>query len=151
MSGPLAGKVALITGEEKIVPPGARYSVCTVEAMPRETDAAFVAIDEVQDFSPLEVRVLLGCLDERQSITLAGDTQQHIVKDAGFTSWAAFFKDLGLEGTEVTTLEVNYRCTREIAAFATGVLGEYLGRVFDQTKQRPRFIVRERSDDEAAP
>src|SRR5690606_4917915 len=43
-----ADKVALITGEEKIVPPGARYSVCTVEAMPRETDAAFVAIDEVQ-------------------------------------------------------------------------------------------------------
>jgi len=43
-----AQKVALITGEEKIVPPGARYSVCTVEAMPRETDAAFVAIDEVQ-------------------------------------------------------------------------------------------------------
>ncbi|MEQ1943707.1 helicase-related protein [Mesorhizobium sp. VNQ89] len=43
-----AHRVALITGEEKIVPPGARYSVCTVEAMPRETDAAFVAIDEVQ-------------------------------------------------------------------------------------------------------
>lgn len=43
-----AHKVALITGEEKIVPPGAKYSVCTVEAMPRETDAAFVAIDEVQ-------------------------------------------------------------------------------------------------------
>ena len=43
-----ASKVALITGEEKIVPAGARYSVCTVEAMPRETDAAFVAIDEVQ-------------------------------------------------------------------------------------------------------
>src|SRR5690606_10921643 len=40
--------VALITAEEKIAPPGARYSVCTVEAMPRETDAAFVAIDEVQ-------------------------------------------------------------------------------------------------------
>ncbi|MCO6391210.1 helicase [Aliihoeflea aestuarii] len=43
-----AAKVALVTGEEKIVPAGARYSVCTVEAMPRETDAAFVAIDEVQ-------------------------------------------------------------------------------------------------------
>src|SRR3979409_2093188 len=40
-----AHKVALITGEEKIQPPGAKYSVCTVEAMPRETDAAFVAID----------------------------------------------------------------------------------------------------------
>src|SRR5690606_33145441 len=49
-----ADKVALITGEEKIVPPGARYSVCTVEAMPRETDAAFVAIDEVQLAGDLE-------------------------------------------------------------------------------------------------
>jgi ATP-dependent RNA helicase SUPV3L1/SUV3 len=47
-------KVALITGEEKIVPAGAKYSVCTVEAMPRETDAAFVAIDEVQLAGDLE-------------------------------------------------------------------------------------------------
>lgn len=47
-------KVALVTGEEKIVPAGARYSVCTVEAMPRETDAAFVAIDEVQLAADLE-------------------------------------------------------------------------------------------------
>ena len=46
--------VALVTGEEKIVPPHARYSVCTVEAMPRETDAAFVAIDEVQLAGDLE-------------------------------------------------------------------------------------------------
>lgn len=49
-----ADKVALVTGEEKIVPPGARYSVCTVEAMPRQTDAAFVAIDEVQLAADLE-------------------------------------------------------------------------------------------------
>ncbi|RFC67732.1 MULTISPECIES: helicase-related protein [Mesorhizobium] len=49
-----ANKVALITGEEKIQPVGAKYSVCTVEAMPRETDAAFVAIDEVQLAGDLE-------------------------------------------------------------------------------------------------
>jgi ATP-dependent RNA helicase SUPV3L1/SUV3 len=49
-----ANKVALVTGEEKIQPVGARYSVCTVEAMPRETDAAFVAIDEVQLAGDLE-------------------------------------------------------------------------------------------------
>ncbi|CAH2403414.1 helicase-related protein [Mesorhizobium escarrei] len=49
-----AHKVALITGEEKIQPEGARYSVCTVEAMPRETDAAFVAVDEVQLAGDLE-------------------------------------------------------------------------------------------------
>lgn len=40
--------VALITGEEKIKPERARYYVCTVEAMPREADVDFLAIDEVQ-------------------------------------------------------------------------------------------------------
>ncbi|QAZ43857.1 helicase-related protein [Mesorhizobium sp. Pch-S] len=49
-----ANKVALVTGEEKIQPAGARYSVHTVEALPRETDAAFVAIDEVQLAGDLE-------------------------------------------------------------------------------------------------
>jgi ATP-dependent RNA helicase SUPV3L1/SUV3 len=46
--------VALVTGEEKISPPKARFSVCTVEAMPRETNASFVAIDEVQLAGDLE-------------------------------------------------------------------------------------------------
>ena len=83
-----------------------------------------VAIDEVQDFSPIEVRVLLDCLDKRRSITLAGDTQQHITKDGGFTSWATFFTHLGLSGAEVSTLEVSYRCSREIAGFAYDLLGD---------------------------
>lgn len=43
-----APAVALITGEEKIKPPGARYWICTVEAMPRDIDVSFIAIDEVQ-------------------------------------------------------------------------------------------------------
>ena len=45
-----------------------------------------IAVDEVQDFSPLEVRVLMGCLDRHQSITLAGDTQQHVMQDAASTA-----------------------------------------------------------------
>ncbi len=40
--------VALVTGEEKIVPPAARYFLCTVEAMPVDRDVEFLAIDEVQ-------------------------------------------------------------------------------------------------------
>ncbi len=40
--------VALITGEEKIKPRSPRYWVCTVEAMPRDLDLGFVAIDEIQ-------------------------------------------------------------------------------------------------------
>jgi len=46
----LRGKasVALITGEEKIVPPRAVYFVCTVEAMPLTREVEFLAIDEIQ-------------------------------------------------------------------------------------------------------
>ena len=40
--------VALITGEEKIVPAGARWYSCTVEAMPLDRHAEFVAVDEIQ-------------------------------------------------------------------------------------------------------
>ncbi|MDP1965105.1 MAG: helicase-related protein [Reyranella sp.] len=43
-----AKQVALITGEEKISPPGARYFVCTVESMPVERPVSFLAVDEVQ-------------------------------------------------------------------------------------------------------
>ena len=40
--------VALVTGEEKIKPLNPRFWVCTVEAMPRDLDVAFLAVDEVQ-------------------------------------------------------------------------------------------------------
>ena len=40
--------VALITGEEKIVPPEAKWFACTVEAMPLDRRAEFVAVDEIQ-------------------------------------------------------------------------------------------------------
>jgi ATP-dependent RNA helicase SUPV3L1/SUV3 len=43
-----AEAVALVTGEEKIKPERPRYYVCTVEAMPRDADVDFLAIDEVQ-------------------------------------------------------------------------------------------------------
>ena len=40
--------VGLITGEEKIVPPNARWFACTVEAMPLDRRTEFVAVDEIQ-------------------------------------------------------------------------------------------------------
>ncbi len=83
-----------------------------------------LVIDEVQDFSPLEVRVLLDCLDSGRSATLAGDTAQHILQGTGFTSWERFFDDLGLEGTVVETLRVAYRSTHQIASFGLQLLGE---------------------------
>ena len=41
-------RVALITGEEKIIPPNAKYFLCTVESMPIDKQLDFVGIDEIQ-------------------------------------------------------------------------------------------------------
>jgi ATP-dependent RNA helicase SUPV3L1/SUV3 len=46
--------VALITGEEKIKPANPRFWVATVEAMPRDLDVAFLAVDEIQLAADLE-------------------------------------------------------------------------------------------------
>src|SRR6201991_1266140 len=46
--------VALVTGEEKIKPKSPRYWVSTVEAMPRDIDVSFLAVDEIQIASDLE-------------------------------------------------------------------------------------------------
>ena len=46
--------VALITGEEKIKPKNPRFWVSTVEAMPRDLDVSFLAVDEIQIASDLE-------------------------------------------------------------------------------------------------
>jgi ATP-dependent RNA helicase SUPV3L1/SUV3 len=51
-AGPEAA--ALITGEEKIKPARPRFWICTVEAMPRDIDVAFLAVDEVQLGADLE-------------------------------------------------------------------------------------------------
>jgi DNA helicase-2/ATP-dependent DNA helicase PcrA len=83
-----------------------------------------VAIDEVQDFSPLEVQVLLDCMERGSGITLAGDTQQHVMQHSGFTSWQEFFDHLGVEGTEVETLKISYRSSQEIVRFADSILGD---------------------------
>src|SRR6201987_3140096 len=43
-----ARAVALITGEEKILPPNPSYLVCTVESMPLDRPVDFLAVDEIQ-------------------------------------------------------------------------------------------------------
>ena len=49
-----AEKVALITGEEKIIPSTASYFICTVESMPKKKEVDFIAIDEIQMCSDRE-------------------------------------------------------------------------------------------------
>ena len=43
-----AEKVALITGEEKIIPKSPKFYICTVESMPQDMIVDFVAVDEIQ-------------------------------------------------------------------------------------------------------
>ena len=77
--------VALITGEEKIVPSNPRYRVCTVEAMPNEIDAAFLAIDEIQLSADLErghvfTDRMLNLRGRQETLLLGAATMRGIVE-----------------------------------------------------------------------
>ncbi len=84
---------------------------------------AHLVMDEVQDFSPVEVQVLLGAVAEPKSVTLAGDTQQHIAGVSGFSSWSSFLARTGLPPSSTATLRVSYRSTHPVTRFAMHVLG----------------------------
>ena len=51
-------KIALITGEEKIIPSTAKYFICTVESMPKEKKVEFVAVDEIQMCADRELSLI---------------------------------------------------------------------------------------------
>lgn len=77
--------VALITGEEKIKPPKARYWVSTVEAMPRDLDVAFLAVDEIQlgaDFERGHVFTdrILNMRAREETLILGAATMRGIVE-----------------------------------------------------------------------
>ncbi len=84
-------------------------------------------VDEVQDFSPLELAVLLDATSAQRSVTLAGDTAQAIAPEHGFSDWAALLDFLEIAHERVEPLRVSYRSTREIVDAAEHVLGPLLG------------------------
>ncbi len=80
-----ADAVALITGEEKIKPPNPRFWVATVEAMPRDLDVAFLAIDEIQlaaDFDRGHVFTdrMLNRRGREETLVLGAATMKPIVE-----------------------------------------------------------------------
>jgi ATP-dependent RNA helicase SUPV3L1/SUV3 len=81
-----ADKVALITGEEKIKPESPRFYVCTVEAMPREADVDFLAIDEVQLAADPErghvfTDRLLHVRGRQETLLLGAQTMREAISD----------------------------------------------------------------------
>ncbi|MFM2365549.1 MAG: hypothetical protein RIR95_156, partial [Pseudomonadota bacterium] len=76
--------VALITGEERIVPDRAQYWVCTVEAMPLEIGADFVAVDEIQLCADLDrghifTQRLLHARGLLETLFLGADTMRDAI------------------------------------------------------------------------
>jgi len=77
-------KVALITGEEKIIPPNAKYFLCTVESMPINKYLDFVAIDEIQMCADHErghifTDRLLNLRGEKLTMLMGSNTIKNII------------------------------------------------------------------------
>lgn len=84
---------------------------------------AHLVVDEAQDFSPLELLVMLGTVHKDNPVTLAGDVAQKINEHADFRDWASVLSRLGHKQTTVTPLEISYRSTHEIMEVAHAILG----------------------------
>ena len=81
-----AEKVALITGEEKIIPGSASYFICTVESMPKNKKVEFVAVDEIQMCADRErghifTDRLLHARGEDLTMFLGSQIMGHIIND----------------------------------------------------------------------
>ena len=79
-------KVALITGEEKIIPNSASYFICTVESMPKDKSVDFVAIDEIQMCADkgrghIFTDRLLHSRGEKLTIFLGSQVMKSIIND----------------------------------------------------------------------
>src|ERR1700749_1821289 len=79
------GDVALITGEEKIVPRAARFYVCTVEAMPLEIPVACLVVDEIQLCADPErghvfTDRLLNARGQEETLFLGAETMRGIIQ-----------------------------------------------------------------------
>ena len=78
-------EVALITGEEKIVPPFAKYFFCTVESMPVDRKVAFLVVDEIQlcadpDRGHVFTERLLYARGEEETMFMGADTIRPLLK-----------------------------------------------------------------------
>ena len=77
-------KVALITGEEKIIPSNAKYFLCTVESMPIDKHLEFVGVDEIQMCSDHErghifTERLLNMRGEKLTMLMGSSTIKNII------------------------------------------------------------------------
>jgi len=89
----------------------------------KRLEYAHIVIDEAQDLAPIEVRVLLDCVTDGQSVTISGDRAQKMIFDNGFTDWPELLRDAGLPHVAIQPLKISYRSTRQVMDLSRHVLG----------------------------
>ncbi|MEO5375600.1 MAG: disulfide oxidoreductase [Alphaproteobacteria bacterium] len=108
-----AAAVALVTGEEKIVPPTAAYFVCTVESMPLDRRVSFLCVDEIQlcadpDRGHVFTDRLLHARGEHETMFLGAETirplLRRLVPEAEFIARPRFSKLTYAEPRKLTRL-----------------------------------------------
>ncbi|MBF0561433.1 MAG: disulfide oxidoreductase [Alphaproteobacteria bacterium] len=108
-----AAAVALVTGEEKIIPPHPAYFVCTVESMPLDRQVAFLAVDEVQlcadpDRGHVFTDRLLHARGLEETVLLGADTMKPLIRrlvtEAEFVSRPRFSRLLYTPPRKLTRL-----------------------------------------------
>lgn len=78
--------VALVTGEERIIPDKARYWICTVESMPTDVSVEFLAIDEIQlaeddDRGHVFTDRILNARGTQETLLLGAETMRDVLRD----------------------------------------------------------------------
>ena len=98
-------EVALITGEEKIIPKNAKYFLCTVESMPIDKNLEFVGIDEVQMCTDHErghifTERLLNLRGEKTTMFMGSYSMKSIIKKLD--------EDIAVSYTHLTLPTINW-------------------------------------------
>ena len=115
-----------------------------------------IVVDEAQDLSPLNIKVVCDSARQNAPVTLAGDTAQRIYLDTGFDDWHQLISDIQVKAQILPPLAVSYRSTQQVMELARHVLGPLASNVdgrdaregapvemmrFDETGQAVAFLA----------
>ena len=117
-------KVALITGEEKIIPGSAKYFICTVESMPKDKEVDFVAIDEIQMCADRErghifTERLLESRGNKLTMFLGSQVMENIIRD--LVGNVEFEKKERLSNLSYSGIKKISRLDRKVAIIAFSI------------------------------